>query len=93
MENNNNNYIGNISTIIKMVSMAIAGWCISLLIAHGINLNIDQTTLSTIIGAIILFIVGYIDAKYPNTFTFLGNNESATSISNLDVAGEYNDEQ
>lgn len=52
--------------------MMIAGSVIGTLTAHGLNLNVDATTLSEVIGAFILLIIGYIDARFPNTFNFLG---------------------
>ena len=67
------NYTGNISTIVKIVSMMIAGNVIGALAAQGLNLNVDATTLSEVIGAFIFLGIGYIDAKYPNTFKILGN--------------------
>ena len=69
------NYIGNLSTIIKWISMTLAGWTIGTLTAYGLNLPIDTTVLSQIIFASIMLIIGYIDAKYPNTFKFLGNEK------------------
>ena len=69
-----NNYIGNISTIIKVVSMGLAGYAIGYAAAHGLNLPIDQVTLSQIIGTVIMFAFAYVDAKYPNSFAFLGND-------------------
>lgn len=68
-----NNYTGNISTIVKWISMLIAGQVIGALAAQGLNLNVDATTLSEVIGAFIFLCIGYIDAKYPNTLKFLGN--------------------
>ena len=67
------NNIGNISTIIKWISMYIAGWFIGILINHGINLPIEQEQLGAFITGLIFLAVGYIDSKYPNTFKFLGN--------------------
>ena len=67
------NYTGNISTIVKWISMIIAGQVIGALAAQGLNLNVNATTLSEVIGAFIFLIIGYIDAKYPNTFKILGN--------------------
>ena len=55
--------------------MTIAGWAIGTLTAHGLNLPVDTATLSQIISAIIFLFIGYIDAKYPNTFKFLHNTE------------------
>lgn len=69
------NYTGNISTIVKWISMIIAGNVIGALAAQGLHLNVDATTLSEVIGAFIFLVIGYIDAKYPNTFKFLDNAE------------------
>ena len=93
------NYIGNLSTIIKWFSMMIAGSVIGTLAAHGLNLNVDATTLSEVIGAFILLIIGYIDARFPNTFNFLGlrnnvNDPVATESQILNdeyVTGEEDD--
>jgi hypothetical protein len=67
------NYIGNISTIIKTVCMMIAGYAIGYFISIGLNLPITQEQLSEIIFTVICFIAAYIDAKFPNSFNFLGN--------------------
>lgn len=64
---NNTNFIGNISTIVKYVSMLIAGWFIGLLIAHGFNLPIGTYELSELISAIIFLLLAHIDATNPNT--------------------------
>ena len=71
---NENNTIGNTTTIIKMISMTLAGYIIATLTAHNLQLNIDASMLAEIIGAIIFLALGYLDAKYPNTFKFLNNN-------------------
>ena len=70
---NENNTIGNTTTIIKMISMTLAGYIIATLTAHNLNLNIDASMLAEVIGAIIFLALGYLDAKYPNTFKFLDN--------------------
>ena len=64
------NEIGNISTIVKFISMTIAGYLLGALAAKGLNLPIDATTLSQLIGTILFFIIAYIDAKFPNTFGY-----------------------
>ena len=68
------NYVGNISTIIKFISMTIAGYLIGVAASKGLNLPIDAATLSQLISTILFFIIAYIDAKYPNSFDFLGNS-------------------
>ena len=84
------NAIGNISTLIKIISMWIAGWFIGLLISKGLNLPISEAQLSEIIAAIIFLILGYVDAKYPNTFKFLGNGNTAPA--ELVIEDVLNDE-
>ena len=68
------NYVGNISTIIKFISMTIAGYLIGVAASKGLNLPIDAATLSQLISTILFFIIAYIDAKYPNSFDFMGNS-------------------
>jgi len=65
--------IGNITTIVKWISMTLAGYLIGIITAHGLKLGVDAQTLSEVIGAFIFLALGYLDAKYPNTFKFLGN--------------------
>lgn len=67
------NYIGNISTIVKTILMMVAGWFIGYAASHGLNLPIDATQLTEILFVIICFVAAYIDAKFPNSFAFLGN--------------------
>ena len=67
------NLKGNLSTIIKFVSMYIAGWFIGLCISYGLNFPVDTQTLSCVIAGLIWLGIGYIDAKYPNTMKWLGN--------------------
>ena len=61
------NYIGNISTIVKYFSMAIAGVFIGLLADFGLNIPVDESALGEVIGAIIFLILAHIDATHPNT--------------------------
>ena len=70
------NHTGNISTIIKTACMVIAGYAIGYAISIGLNLPITQEQLSETLFMILCFIGAYIDAKYPNTFAFLGNTPS-----------------
>ena len=56
--------------------MTLAGYLIGAAAAKGLNLPIDTATLSQLISTALFFILAYIDAKYPNTFAFLGNDEA-----------------
>lgn len=59
--------------------MIIAGYAIGLAVSYGLNLPITQEQLSEIIFTVIVFIIGYLDSKYPNTFKFLGNHNTTTN--------------
>ena len=87
----NNNIIGNGSTIIKTLSLTIAGYILAGLAAQGYDLGIDVNILASLIGAIIGLAISYIDAKYPNTFKFLDNapNEPIIDEEDLVLNEEY----
>lgn len=81
--------IGNVTTIGKIIAMAIAGWFIGLCVAYGIKLPVDQQALSEIIFTVFLLVWAYFDAKYPNKLGVFGNKPV-----NVGVDGEtvLNDE-
>lgn len=84
-----NNVIGNLSTIVKTISMAIAGWFIGILVSHGLDLGIDASQLSEVIATIIFIAIAYIDAKYPNSFSFLGNSKTTNPVTEEPLNYEY----
>ena len=69
--------------------MLIAGWAIGTLAAHGLELGVDAATLAQVIGAFIFLIIGYIDAKFPNTFKFLGNGVEPVTGEETILNDEY----
>jgi hypothetical protein len=75
---NNTNYIGNSTTIGKFLLIGFAGWIISTAAAKGLNLPVDAATLAQILGFIAGLAYSYLDAKYPNTFDWLGNAMNKT---------------
>jgi hypothetical protein len=72
------NIIGNTTTIGKFLLIAFAGWVISLAASKGLNLPVDAATLAQILGFIAGIAYSYLDAKYPNTFDWLGNAMNKT---------------
>lgn len=74
------NIKGNLTTILKYICMIIAGWTIGIAVSNGLKLPITESQLSEIIFVIILAFIGYLDSKYPNTFSFLGNTPSEQLI-------------
>ena len=73
MYNNNevkelSNHTGNISTIVKMVLLTVLPYIIAD--------SQTQDQVISIILAIVGLIIAYVDAKYPNTLSFLDNAPS-----------------
>lgn len=65
------NLTGNISTLIKMVSMTLAGYLVAYLATKGCQ--VDEIIVTELISTLLFFALSLIDSKYPNTFAFLGN--------------------
>ena len=88
---NETNFIGNISTIVKYISMLIAGWFIGLLVSHGLNLPITTEGLSEVISAIIFLAIAHIDATNPNS---IWNKKSSNEYSEeIDPLSENEDDE
>ena len=64
------NHTGNISTIVKMVLLTVLPY----IVADAQT----QDQIVSIILAIVGLIIAYIDAKYPNTLSFLDNEDTET---------------
>ena len=62
------NHTGNISTIVKMVLLTVLPYIIAD--------TQTQDQVISIILAIVGLIIAYIDAKYPNTLSFLDNEDT-----------------
>ena len=59
------NHTGNISTLVKMILLTVLPYIVA---------DVQtQNQLTSIILAIVGFLIAYIDAKYPNTLSFLDN--------------------
>ena len=71
--------IGNITTLIKVISMILAGYTIGILTSQGLQLPITETQLTEAISTILFIVLAYLDAKYSNTFKCLGNNKEYTN--------------
>lgn len=62
------NTFGNLTTIVNFIALAILPY----ISAYGVSQDQLVAVLSLIIG----LIFAYLNAKYPNTFKVLGNNET-----------------
>ena len=61
------NHTGNISTLVKMILLTVLPYIIAD--------SQTQDQVVSIILAITGFLIAYIDAKYPNTLSFLDNDD------------------
>lgn len=61
------NHTGNISTIVKMILLTVLPYIIAD--------SQTQDQVISIILAIVGLIIAYVDAKYPNTLSFLDNDD------------------
>ena len=83
------NLKGNTTTIIKWISMYIAGWFIGFCVSKGLQFPVDTETLACVIAGLIWLGIGYIDSKYPNTFKFLDNHITPPPEINQILNDEY----
>lgn len=65
------NFKGNITTLIKIVSMTLSGYLVAYLSTKG--LNMDEQVAAQLISTLSFFALSIIDSKYPNTFSFFEN--------------------
>ena len=64
---NKTDLIGNITTLIKLVSMILAGYVIGITASHGLQLPVTESQIAEAISTILFIILAYFDARYPNT--------------------------
>lgn len=80
--------IGNVTTVIKTVSMMLAGYLLAFCMSQGLNLPITEAQLSEIIMTLIFFIAAYLDAKFPNAFKFLHKTPDGEIETEADLINE-----
>ena len=78
----NEEFIGNTSTIIKILILTFA--------PAALLEYVDANTLSVVLSGIIMFIFSIIDAKYANTFAILKNKPAPedNDVLNDEIADE-----
>ena len=63
----NEDQIGNITTILKILIMTIAP-------TLAVYLGVDQNIITTFLTALLALLLALLDAKYPNTFKYFDND-------------------
>ena len=73
----NDEFLGNLTSIVKTILLAFAGYFIGYLVSIGLNLPITAEQLSEILFMLLCLVWSYFDMKYPNAFKHFKKNVSA----------------
>ena len=85
----NEEFIGNFTSIVKTVLLAVAGYFIGYCVSIGLNLPITAEQLSEILFMLLCLVWSYFDMKYPNAFKWFKNNPAVESFeSEADLINE-----
>ena len=77
---NKEDLIGNVTTIIKAISMIIAGYTVGIAVSLGLNLPFSEAQIADAISVIIFIIIAFLDAKYQNTIICNNTQPCETKI-------------
>lgn len=67
-------FIGNLTSIVKTILLAFAGYFIGYCVSIGLNLPITAEQLSEILFMLLCLVWSYFDMKYPNAFKHFKKN-------------------
>ena len=84
----NNELIGNLTSTVKTILLAFAGYCIGYLVSIGLNLPITAEQLSEILFMLLCLAWSYLDMKYPNAFKWLKNNQIVDTETEEDLINQ-----
>lgn len=85
----NNEFIGNLTSIVKTILLGFAGYFLGYCVSIGLNLPITAEQLSEILFMLLCLAWSYFDMKYPNAFKCFKSN----AISNVETEEDLiNDE-
>ena len=69
-----NELLGNLTSTVKTILLAFAGYFIGYCVSIGLNLPITAEQLSEILFMILCLAWSYLDMKYPNAFNHFKKN-------------------
>ena len=70
----NNELIGNLTSTVKTILLAFAGYFIGYLVSIGLDLPISAEQLAEILFMLLCLVWSYFDMKYPNAFNHFKKN-------------------
>ena len=85
---NNNEFIGNLTSTVKTILLAFAGYCLGYFISIGLNLPITAEQLSEILFMLLCLGWSYFDMKYPNAFKWFKKNMAPVMETEEDLINE-----
>ena len=89
----NDEFIGNLTSIVKTVLLAFAGYFIGYCVSIGLNLPITAEQLSEILFMLLCLVWSYFDMKYPNAFKWFKSNPVSSVETEEDLINdEYYEE-
>ena len=89
---NKEDLIGNVTTIIKAISMIIAGYTVGIAVSLGLNLPFTEAQIADAISIIIFIILAFLDAKYQNTI-ICNNNTTTTETTEPTIKVEVTNDE
>ena len=70
-----NELLGNLTSTVKTILLAFAGYCLGYLVSIGLDLPISAEQLAEILFMLLCLVWSYFDMKYPNAFKWFKNNQ------------------
>ena len=85
----NEEFIGNLTSTVKTILLAFAGYFIGYCVSIGLNLPITAEQLSEILFMVLCLVWSYFDMKYPNAFKWFKSSPAVESFeSEADLINE-----
>ena len=89
----NDEFIGNLTSIVKTILLGFAGYFLGYCISIGLNLPISAEQLAEILFMLLCLVWSYFDMKYPNAFKWFKNNPISSVETEEDLINdEYYEE-
>lgn len=70
-----NELLGNLTSTVKTILLAFAGYCLGYLVSIGLDLPITAEQLAQILFMLLCLAWSYLDMKYPHAFKWFKNNQ------------------
>lgn len=86
---NKNELLGNLTSTVKTILLAFAGYFLGYLVSIGLDLPISAEQLAEILFMILCLAWSYLDMKYPHAFKHFKNNTHVVETEEDLINQEY----